>query len=161
MTYPDPVLLKNAAPVTNIDQHIIDTLNLMTRTMYYYNGIGLAAPQIKISQRIITADVNGRLYQLINPVIEWRTGNTKAIEGCLSLPNKIYEVERADEIIVQGIDPEQKDVSFAVCGVGVCVSGRFTDPGTGGGFRRRKSNGCEAQGRANDSGRGQKTGRRY
>ncbi|MBN2010414.1 peptide deformylase [candidate division KSB1 bacterium] len=115
--YPHPVLLKTAAPVENINQQVIDTLDIMTRMLKYHEGVGLAAPQIKISQRLITVYVKNALYQMINPVIKWESVSEKGIEGCLSVPEKYYEVVRAQEIIVQGFTPDQNDVTILADGI--------------------------------------------
>jgi peptide deformylase len=113
-TYPHPTLLAKSQPVEDITQAIRDTLDEMVRIMVAYQGIGLAAPQIGISQRLITVMVNSRLYQVVNPVVAWQNGEQKDVEGCLSIPNEHYEVNRAKEIVLQGLNPEGKEICVLV-----------------------------------------------
>jgi len=82
--------------------------------MVAYKGIGLAAPQIGISQRLITVMVNSRLYQIVNPQINWQQGQYSDVEGCLSIPKEYYEVNRAKEIVLQGLNPEGKEICVLV-----------------------------------------------
>jgi peptide deformylase len=112
--YPNPILLAKSQPIEEIDQTIRDTLDEMVRIMVAYKGIGLAAPQIGISQRLITVMVNSRLYQVVNPQITWQNGQYSDVEGCLSIPNEYYEVNRAKEIVLQGLNPEGKEICVLV-----------------------------------------------
>jgi len=112
--YPNPILLAKSQPIEEIDQTIRDTLDEMVRIMVAYKGIGLAAPQIGISQRLITVMVNSRLYQVVNPLITWQNGEESDVEGCLSIPNEYYEVNRAKEIVLQGLNPEGKEICVLV-----------------------------------------------
>jgi len=112
--YPHPILLAKSQPVEEIDQTIRDTLDEMVRIMVAYKGIGLAAPQIGISQRLITVMVNSRLYQVVNPMVAWQNGKASDVEGCLSIPNEYYEVNRAKEIVLQGLNPEGKEICVLV-----------------------------------------------
>jgi peptide deformylase len=113
-TYPHPILLAKSQPVEEIDQTIRDMLDEMVRIMVAYKGIGLAAPQIGISQRLITVMVNSRLYQVVNPMVAWQNGKESDVEGCLSIPNEYYEVNRAKEIVLQGLNPEGKEICVLV-----------------------------------------------
>jgi len=90
--YPHPVLLAKSQPVDEIDQTIRETLDEMVRIMVAHKGIGLAAPQIGISQRLITVMVNSRLYQVVNPLV----------------------VNRAKEIVLHGLNPEGKEICVLV-----------------------------------------------
>ena len=109
IVYPNPILLAKSQSVEEIDQTIRDTLDEMVRIMVAHKGIGLAAPQIGISQRLITVMANSRLYQVVNPQITWQNGEQSDVEGCLSIPNEYYEVNRAKEIVLQGSNPEGKE----------------------------------------------------
>lgn len=113
-TYPHPILLTKSQPVEEIDQNIRDTLDEMVRIMVAYKGIGLAAPQIGISQRLITVMVNSHLYEVVNPMVAWQSGKKSDVEGCLSIPNEHYEVNRAKEIVLQGLNPEGKEICVLV-----------------------------------------------
>ena len=112
--YPNPILLAKSQPVEEIDQTSRDTLDEMVRIMVAHKGIGLAAPQIGISQRLITVMANSRLYQVVNPQITWQNGKQSDVEGCLSIPNEHYEVNRAKEVVLQGLNPEGKEICVLV-----------------------------------------------
>lgn len=101
---PDPVLREVAKEVTKFNSNLKKLLKDMAETMYDAEGVGLAAPQIGISKRVIVVDVgdeNG-LVEMVNPVILEREGEQIGPEGCLSIPNLNGEVLRADRIVVQG-----------------------------------------------------------
>ena len=97
-----PVLKKICEPVKNVDGKLRSLLDDMAETMYKFDGIGLAAPQIGQSIRAVVIDVgNGRLLELINPVITSRDGVAVDSEGCLSVPGIFGEVERAARVTVE------------------------------------------------------------
>jgi peptide deformylase len=112
--YPNPILLAKSQPVEEIDQTIRDELDEMVRIMVSHKGIGLAAPQIGISKRLITVMVNSQLYQVVNPAVAWQNGEQSDVEGCLSIPNEYYEVNRAKEIVLQGLNAEGKEICVLV-----------------------------------------------
>ncbi|NLM53029.1 MAG: peptide deformylase [Firmicutes bacterium] len=115
----DPVLREKAKAIKKITPPILKLLDDMAETMYAANGVGLAAPQIGISKRLVVIDVqdeNG-LLKLINPVITDKKGAEVAIEGCLSFPGLAGEVERAEEVIVKALDPEGKELVIAATGL--------------------------------------------
>ncbi|HEY8395081.1 MAG TPA: methionyl-tRNA formyltransferase, partial [Thermaerobacter sp.] len=100
-----PVLRTPAQPVTRITREIRRLLDRMAATMYEADGIGLAAPQVGVSKRIIVCDVGDGLIELINPEIVRRGEETEAAyEGCLSLPRVLAEVERPVSVQVTGLD---------------------------------------------------------
>ncbi len=109
--------MAQSQPVEKINHEIVDILDQMTLIMKMNNGIGLAAPQIGISKQLITVFLNEKDYQIINPKVSWRQGTSQAVEGCFSLPNKLYEVSRAEEIIIEGISPDNKEISLLVNGL--------------------------------------------
>ena len=113
-TYPNPILLAKSQPVEEIDQILRDELDEMVRIMVSHKGIGLAAPQIGISKRLITVMVNSQLYQVVNPMVAWQNGEQSDVEGCLSIPNEYYEVNRAKEIVLQGLNAEGKEICILV-----------------------------------------------
>ena len=113
-TYPNPILLAKSQPVEEIDQTLRDELDEMVRVMVSHKGIGLAAPQIGISKRLITVMVNSQLYQVVNPKVAWQNGEQSDVEGCLSIPNEYYEVNRAKEIVLQGLNAEGKEICVLV-----------------------------------------------
>jgi len=98
--YPDPVLARPGAPVTVFDDALRKLVAEMFESMYVAQGIGLAAPQISISQRITVIDVSFKKdpkdkLVLINPEVVESTGKQVEEEGCLSLPDIREKVTRA------------------------------------------------------------------
>ena len=94
----DPVLRKIAAPVERIDKKLVRLLKDMTETMYAADGVGLAAPQVGVSKRVVVIDVGEGVYEMINPVIVKKEGSVVGGEGCLSVPDYEGEVERAEYV---------------------------------------------------------------
>ncbi len=94
----DPVLRKVAAPVERIDKKLVRLLKDMTETMYAADGVGLAAPQVGVSKRVVVIDVGEGVYEMINPVIVKKEGSVVGGEGCLSVPDYEGEVERAEYV---------------------------------------------------------------
>ena len=84
-----------------VSQKIKDLLTDLTDTMYAAPGVGLAAPQIGVSKRVIVIDVGEGLLQLVNPVLLSQSGNEIATEGCLSIPGIVGDVNRATEVVVR------------------------------------------------------------
>jgi peptide deformylase len=123
--YPDSVLKKVAVPVAKVDAGIQKLIDDMYETMYDAPGVGLAAPQVGISSRILVVDV-GLLGKdaagqethasdpraIINPVITIREEKIVWEEGCLSLPRLTVPMERSKKIIVEGLDREGKPVKY-------------------------------------------------
>lgn len=103
--YPDPVLKKKARPVQKFNQRLHKLLDDMAETMYDANGVGLAAPQVGILKRVIVVDVGEGLIEMVNPEIVGKKGEQLAPpEGCLSIPNLVGEVRRAQWVKVTGQD---------------------------------------------------------
>lgn len=109
MIYPirkigDPVLRTKAKEVEEITDRTRQLIKDMYDTMYDAPGVGLAAPQIGVSQRIVVIDVDDEPITLINPVIVERRGSQIGEEGCLSVPNERYDVERFDYVKVRAMN---------------------------------------------------------
>ena len=104
--YGDPVLRKKAQPVTEVTPELRRMIADMVDTMYEEVGIGLAAPQVGISLRLmVVSDNEGRhAFPMINPVITERRGSVTAEEGCLSLPGIFAPVTRSEWVKVEGQD---------------------------------------------------------
>ncbi|MDZ7769509.1 MAG: peptide deformylase [Woeseia sp.] len=124
LEFPDPRLRKKALPVDTVDEHLRALVDDMFETMYDAPGIGLAATQVDVHQRLLVADVSAEKndrHVLINPVILEKDGVALTEEGCLSVPGYFEEVERAGHIRVSfldqdGIEQEQEmDGLLAVC----------------------------------------------
>ncbi|MGB8951343.1 MAG: peptide deformylase [Candidatus Aminicenantales bacterium] len=109
-----PTLTKKAAPIQQIDKEIIRIAQDMVETMYAAPGLGLSAPQVNISQRLITIDLSigerkEDLIILVNPEIISREGKIIQEEGCLSVP-KIYEkVARPSKVVLRGLALDGKE----------------------------------------------------
>ena len=97
----DPVLKKTSEPVKKIDKRIKKLLDDMAETMYATEGVGIAAPQVGVSLRMVVVDVDKKRYDIINPEIISREGTNIDVEGCLSCPDLFGEVERAEKIRVK------------------------------------------------------------
>ncbi|GAK54660.1 peptide deformylase [Candidatus Moduliflexus flocculans] len=116
-TYPDPVLLQVAKPVTTFDDTLRRLLDDMAETMYVAPGVGLAAPQVGVSLRAIvvdasTRDPNSHLLKLVNPEIIFSEGRSVCEEGCLSVPGYTAEVARPAHIRVEARDEYGKPVTI-------------------------------------------------
>jgi peptide deformylase len=112
--YPDPILIKKATSVQHIDGQIKALIDKMAEVMYAYQGVGLAAPQVGISERIIISDIGEDLRALINPEIVEGEGESILEERCLSLPDIKVEVKRKQKIWVRGWDVDGKEVNGEV-----------------------------------------------
>jgi peptide deformylase len=109
LTYPNPELKKKSAPVAVINDSVQELVRDMAATMYDAPGVGLAAPQIGVHQRIIVIDVSAKdepteLIVAINPVIVHAEGETYEEEGCLSVPSYAANVRRHAQVVVKGLD---------------------------------------------------------
>ena len=100
VTAGDPILRKTARPVDQVTDRTRKILNDMADTMYHAQGVGLAAPQVGISKRLIVVDVGDGLLQLVNPVISAKDGIQEGPEGCLSVPGLNGIVVRANHVVV-------------------------------------------------------------
>ena len=141
-TYPEAILSQVAKPVTEITPAHVILSNDMLETMYAAPGIGLAAPQVGHSIRLIVIDTRYRdsggkvdsdemtelernfpfPLRLFNPVITKREGKTKFDEGCLSVPGFIETVQRASHVEFEALIPDKGKMQFKVDGLlAVCV----------------------------------------
>ncbi|MFA5535680.1 MAG: peptide deformylase [Bacillota bacterium] len=100
----DDILRTKAKEVVNFNDSIKRLLRNMEDTMYDADGVGLAAPQIGVSKRVIIVDVGDGLIELINPVIEQFEGEEEDQEGCLSVPGRQGIVKRAASVKVSALD---------------------------------------------------------
>jgi peptide deformylase len=114
ITAPDPRLKLTAKPVAKVDATVRRLMDDMVETMYQSIGIGLAAPQVGVAQRIIVVDVaregeKPNPMRIANPEILWRSEEEMvANEGCLSLPEHYAEVTRPAEIKLRYLDHENE-----------------------------------------------------
>jgi peptide deformylase len=115
--FPDPVLKEAAKPVANIDGKLNSFVDSMVQTMYAAPGVGLAAPQVGESSRIIVLDVDHEhpgkhLLKLINPEIVKSEGSIIWEEACLSVIDYTAEVKRAARVLMRAYTMDQKEVSI-------------------------------------------------
>ena len=113
----DDVLRKKCRAVTMIDSKTHELLDDMAQTMHAANGVGLAAPQVGLLNRIVVIDVGDGVIELINPEIIAASGEQTDDEGCLSVPDKFLPVSRPNVVKVRALDRYGK--SFTMEGEGL------------------------------------------
>jgi peptide deformylase len=125
LRFPDPRLKKVAALVTRIDESTRKLVADMAETMYEAPGIGLAATQVDVHQRIVVIDVSEDKCDLrvfINPTLGKSEGSQLGEEGCLSVPGIYDKVERAERVAVTYLDLEGKEQALEAEGLlAVCI----------------------------------------
>jgi peptide deformylase len=127
--YPAPVLTTVATEITEFDDELAKLVDDMSETMYADNGVGLAAPQVGVSKRLLVMDCGdpddpevALLYHFINPEILRKEGTIVWDEGCLSFPGLTVEVERAENVRVRAYDVEGHPFELELSGLeAVCV----------------------------------------
>ena len=126
LVYPDPRLHTVAKPVASVDERVRQLVADMRETMYDAQGIGLAATQVNVHERVIVIDVSGKRdapITLINPEIIWASDERRAgEEGCLSVPGIYDGVERAVAIKVRALDEQGKEHTLDAEGLlSICI----------------------------------------
>lgn len=124
--YPDPRLFQKAKPVAEVDDRIRQLVRDMAETMYAAPGVGLAATQVDVHERVVVIDVSedgNDLHVLINPEITWKSDEQQTYEeGCLSVPGVYDEVQRAARIHVKALNERGEPFEFDADGLlAVCV----------------------------------------
>lgn len=115
--FPNPVLKKVAAPVEKVTDRVRALMDNMAETMYAAPGLGLAAPQVGISRRVIVLDPGGRegkptqLFQLANPKIISGEGEIEWEEGCLSIPGFLLPMVRKAKVVVEALNRDGKTIT--------------------------------------------------
>jgi len=112
VTFPNPILKKKAKAVKRVTSEIVRLIDDMIETMHKAPGVGLAAPQVGESIRVIVADIGKGAVALINPKILKKSGKQTCAEGCLSLPGIEASVERAALVVVTGLDRSGKKITL-------------------------------------------------
>src|SRR2546426_8102812 len=117
LQYPNPLLREPAQAIANIRADVARLVEDLAETMYAAPGVGLAATQVGVAQRVIVLDVRReeeppgtRLLKLINPEIAEREGEVVWEEGCLSVPGLPAPVKRARRVLVRAWTPEEREV---------------------------------------------------
>ncbi|MEE8487244.1 MAG: peptide deformylase [Gemmatimonadota bacterium] len=116
----DPVLREPCRAVEDIDDEIQRLIDDLMDTMYDAEGIGLAAPQIGVSQRVFVYDVSEEGHPpgvLVNPRIVESAGTVRESEGCLSIPDLTEIVERSVSVVAEGLDREGRLVRLEAGGL--------------------------------------------
>jgi peptide deformylase len=109
--YGDPVLRRKATPVAAVSPEVRDLIRGMFECMYRERGVGLAAPQVGVSQRIFVVDVEEesgerKKLALVNPVMTQKSGSIVGEEGCLSIPGIHADVKRSEEVVFEALDEQ-------------------------------------------------------
>ncbi len=129
VTYPDPRLKEISSPVERVTDEVRSQLNDMMETMYASGGIGLAAVQVGIMQRMMVMDVDQTErgepvspIKLVNPEVIWESEETHTYqEGCLSFPGQYADVTRAEKVRIRYMDEQgelrelEADGLLAIC----------------------------------------------
>lgn len=116
--FPDAVLRKRAKKVPGIDSSIQRLIDDMVKTMQQSNGVGLAAPQIGVSLRVMVLQMpQEEPLAIINPEIVKRSGEREVIEGCLSVPGYQGEIKRSTSVTVKGLDRQGKAIRIKATGL--------------------------------------------
>lgn len=123
--YPDARLHTVAKPVAAVDARIRQLIDDMAETMYDAPGIGLAATQVNVHERVIVIDISemhDALRVFINPEIVAQSGRVEGEEGCLSVPGVFDLVERAERVTVRALDRDGKAFELEADGLlAVCI----------------------------------------
>ncbi len=119
VTIGDELLRENAKEVTKFDDRIYKLLNNMMETLIKEDGVGLAAPQIGVSKRVIIAyhEESDKVIELINPEIISSSGEVIDNEGCLSVPGRVGKVCRAKDIVIRGQNADGQPIQINASGM--------------------------------------------
>ena len=112
-TEDNPILREKCIPVKEVTDSTRKILDDMLETMYEYDGVGLAAPQVGIPKRLVVIDDRqGNVLKLVNPVITKQEGEQVSQEGCLSLPGFCGKCKRPKKVWVEATNENGEDISF-------------------------------------------------
>lgn len=125
LKYPDERLRTVAKPITDVDDALRKVIDDMLETMYESNGVGLAATQVNVHQRLFVADCSEDQNEplvFINPEITATDGHFTNEEGCLSFPGVYAKVERAGTVTVKALDRDGAEFSMTADGLlAICI----------------------------------------
>jgi peptide deformylase len=123
--YPDPRLHTVAQPVTVVDDRIRKLIKNMAETMYAAPGIGLAATQVDVHERVLIIDISegrNQLLAFVNPEIVAASGEAETEEGCLSVPGVFEKVTRAERVSVRALNAQGEPFTLEAEGLlAVCI----------------------------------------
>jgi peptide deformylase len=122
LIWPDPILKQKARPVAKVDDSVRALIQDMFETMYAAEGVGLAAPQVGILQRVIVLDTrpsqpDSKPLAMINPEFVALEGETTYTEGCLSIPGEAEDVDRAAVATVRYLDEQGQEQTLRCDGL--------------------------------------------
>ncbi len=122
LKFPEPILRMPARPVETVNGEIAELMDNMLETMYAAPGIGLAAPQVGVSKRVIVLDLDHEnrgvhVIKLANPEVREAEGEVVYEEGCLSVVDFTAEVRRAERVLVGGYDADGGEVEIEADGL--------------------------------------------
>ena len=122
LIWPDPILKQKARPVAKVDDKVRALVKDMFETMYAAEGVGLAAPQVGVLQRIIVLDTrpqqpDSKPLAMINPEFVALEGETTYTEGCLSIPGEAEDVDRAAFATVRYLDEDGQEQTLRCDGL--------------------------------------------
>jgi peptide deformylase len=101
-----PVLRQRSAEVAAVDDQVRDLIDDLFETMDAAKGVGLAANQVGVARRVAVVDADGQRFVMVDPVIRSASGQSRAEEGCLSIPELYAEVTRPERIVFEALDRE-------------------------------------------------------
>jgi len=116
ITHPNPILRQPTVPVMNFGSALQRLIKDMFLTMKSQRGVGLAAPQVSVLEKLLVARYQNEEYQLVNPEIISGDGSVVDEEGCLSIPDVVVPVERWEHIVVKAQDPTGQDLRLELSG---------------------------------------------
>jgi peptide deformylase len=117
LTEANPILRKKAPEIKKVSKRMKELAKNMLETLYNAPGVGLAAPQVGILERLIVLDIGEGPIVVINPKLTCREGEIKDVEGCLSVPGRNEYITRAQRVIVIGQDLNGKKVKMEASGL--------------------------------------------
>lgn len=113
----DPILRKTSKEVKNFDKKLHILLDDMHDTLASYDGVGLAGPQVGILKRVFIVDFDGERIEAINPQIIDESGEQTDNEGCLSIPDRWYEVTRPEKVTLKAFDRDGNEFTKTAEGI--------------------------------------------
>lgn len=137
------VLRRRAQPVRSVTREVVELIDRMFVTLREARGLGLAAPQVGVSRRVIVVEVGERRMALVDPELLRQEGEVVGTEACLSIPGLLGDVPRAERVVVRGRNRRNRSVTVEAEGLlarvlqheidhldGILFTDRVRDPKT-------------------------------
>jgi peptide deformylase len=112
-----PALRQRSAEVAAVDEDVRRVIDDMFETMDAAHGVGLAANQVGLAQRVAVIDAEGHRFAMVNPVIVEAEGRATAEEGCLSIPDIYGDVTRAERVVLEALDRDGRPFRLEAAGL--------------------------------------------